>query len=99
MPDILAWVMYDIASNKIRSRVAKKCKKYGLTRVQKSIFLGRLDYNRFDELAEFCLEVIEENTDSVYLFPFCQEDFRKINVLGQGFDKKLVNDEILSKFF
>ncbi len=91
--------MYDIASNKTRSRVAKQCKKYGLTRVQKSIFLGKLNLNRFDELAQFFLEQIEEETDSVYLFPFCQEDFRKINVLGQGFDKKLVNDEILSKFF
>ncbi|MBA3018244.1 MAG: CRISPR-associated endonuclease Cas2, partial [Desulfobacteraceae bacterium] len=35
----------------------------------------------------------------VYLFPFCQEDFRNIKVLGQGFDRKLVNDEILAKFF
>ena len=99
MAKILAWIMYDITSNKIRSRVAKRCKKYGLTRVQKSIFLGKLDFNRFDELAEYCLEEIDEDTDSVYLFPFCQEDFRKVNVLGQGFDKKLVNDEILSKFF
>lgn len=99
MAKTLAWIMYDISSNKTRNRVAKRCKKYGLTRVQKSIFLGKMDFNRFDELAEFCLEEIEEDTDSVYLFPFCQEDFRKINVLGQGFDKKLVNDEILSRFF
>jgi len=70
-----------------------------MIRVQKSIFLGRLDINRFDELTEICLDEIDEETDSVYLFPFCQEDFRRIQVLGQGFDKKLVNDEILSKFF
>jgi CRISPR-associated protein Cas2 len=99
MAKILAWIMYDIVSNKTRNRVAKKCKKYGMTRVQKSIFLGKLDINRFDELTEICLDEIDEETDSVYLFPFCQEDFRRINVLGQGFDKKLVNDEILSKFF
>ncbi len=99
MSKTLAWIMYDIVSNKVRSRVAKKCKKYGMTRVQKSIFLGKLDMNRFDELAEICLDEIDEETDSVYLFPFCQEDFRRINVLGQGFDKKLVNNEILSKFF
>jgi hypothetical protein len=37
--------------------------------------------------------------DSVYLFPFCQDDFRRVKVLGQGFDRKLVNDEILAKFF
>lgn len=99
MSKILAWMMYDISSNKARSRVAKKCKKYGMTRVQKSIFLGKLDMNRFDELTEICLGEIDEETDSVYLFPFCQEDFRRIQVLGQGFDKKLVNDEILSNFF
>lgn len=91
--------MYDIAENKVRSKVAKTCKKYGLIRVQKSIFLGRLDNNRFDELAEYCLNLMDEDTDSVYLFPFCQDDFRRIQVLGQGFDRKLVNDEILSKFF
>ena len=99
MSKVLAWIMYDIVSNKIRNRVAKKCKQYGMTRVQKSIFLGKMDMNRFDELAEICIDEIDEDTDSVYLFPFCQEDFRRINVLGQGFDKKLVNDEILSKFF
>ena len=99
MAKVLAWIMYDIVSNKTRNRVAKKCKKYGMIRVQKSIFLGRLDINRFDELTEICLDEIDEETDSVYLFPFCQEEFRRIQVLGQGFDKKLVNDEILSKFF
>ena len=99
MSSILAWVMYDIAENKVRNKLAKVCKKYGLTRVQKSIFLGRLDTNRFDELAEHCLDLMDEETDSVYLFPFCQDDFRRIQVLGQRFDKKLVNDEILSKFF
>ncbi len=99
MSKILAWVMYDIADNKYRNRVAKTCKKYGLTRVQKSIFLGKLDYNRFDELCGLVYEEIDEETDSVYLFPFCQEDYKKIQVLGQGFDKKMVNDEILSMFF
>lgn len=99
MSKILAWIMYDITKNKIRNRVAKRCKKYGLTRVQKSVFLGKMDITRFEELSDYCMEQIEEDTDSVYLFPFCQEDFRRINVLGQGFDKKLVNDEILSKFF
>ena len=44
-------------------------------------------------------ELIDDETDKVYLFPFCQDDFKQIKVLGQGFDKKLVNDEILSKFF
>jgi CRISPR-associated protein Cas2 len=50
--------------------------KAGLIRVQKSVFLGRLESNRFDELSEKCRDLIDEERDSVYLFPFCQEDFR-----------------------
>ncbi|MFO7558791.1 MAG: CRISPR-associated endonuclease Cas2 [Desulfobacterales bacterium] len=99
MSSILAWIIYDIVEDKPRAKIAKACKKFGLKRVQKSVFLGRLELNRFDELSEICLDLMDEDTDSVYLFPFCQEDFRRIKVLGQGFDQKLVNDEILSQFF
>ena len=99
MADILVWVIYDIVEDKTRNRVAKALKKTGLRRVQKSVFLGKLDSNRFDEIGERCRDLIDEDEDSVYLFPFCQEDFRRITVLGQGFDKKLVNDEVLALFF
>jgi len=99
MSSILTWIVYDIVEDKPRLKVAKACKKYGLIRVQKSVFLGKLESNRFDELSEICRDLINEETDSLYVFPFCQEDFRKIKVLGQGFDRKFVNDEILSKFF
>lgn len=99
MSSILIWIVYDIVEDRLRNKVAKKCKQFGLQRVQKSVFLGRLESNRFDELSEICREIIDEDTDSVYLFPFCQEDFRRVQVLGQGFDRKLVNDEILAQFF
>jgi len=99
MMSVLVWTIYDIVEDKIRARVAKTCKQYGLERVQKSAFLGKLKMSRFDELSEKCLELINEEEDKVYLFPFCQDDFKKIKVLGQGFDKKLINEEVLSKFF
>jgi len=97
--DILVWILYDIANNKVRTKISKECKKAGLVRVQKSIFLGRIKWNRFDELTEMFDGLIDADNDKVYLFPFCQDDFKQIKVLGQGFDKKLVNDAILSKFF
>jgi CRISPR/Cas system-associated endonuclease Cas1 len=40
---------------------------------------------------------LENNIDII--FPFYQEDFKNIKVLGQGSDKKLINEEILSRFF
>lgn len=99
MSSILTWIIYDIVDDKVRGKVARLCKQYGLERVQKSAFLGKLKLNRFDELAERCRGLIDEKADSVYLFPFCQEDFNRVKVLGQGFDAKLVNEELLSRFF
>lgn len=99
MSSVLTWIIYDIVKNKTRNKVAKACKEAGLIRVQKSVFLGRIESNRFDELSEICRALIDEENDSVYLFPFCQEDFRRVKVLGQGFDRELVNDEVLSQFF
>jgi len=99
MSSILIWIIYDIVDDKVRGKISRQCKQYGLERVQKSAFLGKLKLSRFDELAEKCQSLIDEKVDSVYLFPFCQEDFNRVKVLGQGFDMKLVNEELLSKFF
>lgn len=96
---MLTWVIYDIVDNKKRTGVVKVCKGYGLYRVQKSVFLGRLNNNQIDELTMQCEDIIDEKKDSVYVFPLCDDDFKKVKLLGQAFDKKLVSDEILAKFF
>ncbi|HUS75473.1 MAG TPA: CRISPR-associated endonuclease Cas2 [Methanothrix sp.] len=95
---MLVWVIYDISENRIRSRVAKLCKNYGLFRVQKSAFLGDLNRNQSDSLALECEAVIEE-TDSVYVFPMCEDCFDKIKLIGTGFDRELVAGIMLTKVF
>ena len=42
--------------------------------------------------------MIDHDQDSVYVFPMCQDDFKKVELLGQAFDKAMVNDEISSLF-
>ncbi|RKX94366.1 MAG: CRISPR-associated endonuclease Cas2 [Spirochaetes bacterium] len=96
---MLTWVIYDITDNKIRAKVAKACKGYGLYRVQKSAFLGNLNRNEIDELSIQCQDIMDEGVDSVYIFPMCDEDFKKVKLLGQAFDKRLVSDEVIAKFF
>lgn len=95
---MLVWAIYDIQKDKVRAKIAKLCKQAGLYRVQKSVFLGDIENNRLDELALSSKKEIKEE-DSVYIFPMCREDFKKVILLGQAFDKKLVSDEIISKFF
>jgi len=95
---MLVWVIYDITDNKIRDSVAKRCKGYGLYRVQKSAFLGDLNRNEADSLALECEELIDE-ADSVFVFPMCDECFKKIELIGEGFDKDLVSDRKITKVF
>ena len=95
----MLWVIYDITENNIRRKVANICLDKGLYRVQKSVFLGNLNANERDSLAIECEDIIDLDVDSVYIFPMDTESFRKVKLLGQAFDKELVSDEVLTKFF
>lgn len=95
----LVWVIYDIVEDKKRNKIAKLCKNKGLYRVQKSVFLGTLNNNQIDEINLQCSDIMDEKVDSVYIFPMCEADFKKVKLLGQAFDKKLVSAEVLTKFF
>lgn len=96
---MLVWVIYDITENRIRQKVSDCCKSYGLYRVQKSVFLGDLDTNDRDSLALECEDLIDIEKDSVYIFPMDEQSFKKVHLIGQAFDKELVSDEVLTKFF
>jgi CRISPR-associated protein Cas2 len=93
---MLTWVIYDIADDRTRTRIAKRCLNFGLYRVQKSCFLGDVPPNRVDEIEVFSKEEMDEDNDSVYIFPMCKEDFDKVRIVGQGFSKELVADEVLT---
>jgi CRISPR-associated protein Cas2 len=95
---MLVWAIYDIRSNKIRNRIIKYCKNVGLYRVQKSVFLGNINSNEIDELKVQSEDIINPDTDSVYIFPMCEADFKKAILLGQAFDQELVTDEIKELF-
>jgi len=94
--EVLIWLIYDISDDKVRGKVAKACKNMGLYRVQKSAFAGAINVSRLKELKARCEDLIEEG-DSVYLFPMCEADFKKVMILGKGFDKELVAGEKITE--
>lgn len=96
--DNLVWIIYDIADDRARGRIARACINKGLYRVQKSAFLGTLNRTQLQELAAICADIINPQVDSVYIFPMCEEDFKKVRLLGQAFDRDLVADEIKALF-
>jgi CRISPR-associated protein Cas2 len=94
---MLTWVVYDISKDRTRTKIGDRCLDFGLQRVQKSVYLGDIPPNRVDEIIVFSRELLNLKTDSVYVFPMCRPDFDKVRIVGQGFDRELVADEILTK--
>jgi len=96
---MIAWVIYDIKKDKSRSRISKLCKMSGLYRVQKSVFLGSMEENEKDSLRLEFEELIDTETDSIYIFPMNKSELKQTVLMGQAFDKKLITDEIKAMFF
>ena len=94
---MLLWIIYDISKDKPRKKMSDACEQYGLYRVQYSAFLGNVNKNQMDEVQLRAEELINEKTDAVYLFPMCEEDFKKVALVGQEFDRKLIADQLSTK--
>lgn len=95
---MICWVMYDIKDDKARTKIAKACQQSGLYRVQYSVFLGTIDVDRKDELYLRIEELMDEDVDSVYMFPMSKDELQDTELLGQAFDKDMVTDEVKSLF-
>lgn len=95
---MICWVMYDIKEDRIRTKVSKFCVQSGLNRVQYSVFLGQIEPNEKDILMLKCQQIINEETDSVYIFPMSKDELRDTVLLGQAFDKKLITDKVKALF-
>jgi CRISPR-associated protein Cas2 len=96
---MIVWVLYDIKEDRARTKISKICKKTGLYRVQYSVFLGTLEANTRDTLKLQIEELMNEETDSVYIFPMSKNELQLTVLLGQAFDKKLVTDDVKALFF
>lgn len=67
-------MIYDIPSDKIRSRLGEICKDYGLERVQYSGFLGLLTRNMREELCLKLGETLGDEPGKIMIQPICEKD-------------------------
>jgi CRISPR-associated protein Cas2 len=61
--------------------------------------LGTLEKNQFDSIQLQVEELIDEDKDSIYIFPMSKDELQQTVILGQAFDKDFVTDEVRSLFF
>ena len=95
---MIAWVIYDIVNDRSRTKIAKYCKQAGLYRVQYSVFIGKIEQSRLDELQLKFEAIMDKDVDKIYIFPLSKKALQQTVLLGQAFDKKLVNDQVKALF-
>lgn len=75
--EILTYVFYDVEEDKIRNRIGRVCKNYGLERIQFSGFIGYLSRNKREELAIKLRDLLNEGNGKILIQPVCEKDFRE----------------------
>jgi CRISPR-associated protein Cas2 len=80
---LTAVVAYDISEDRRRARVAATIQQWG-DRVQRSVFVCTLDHTQLAELTDRVKEIINPDTDSVYVFRQCAACWHDVIVLGQA---------------
>ncbi|MGQ9788845.1 MAG: CRISPR-associated endonuclease Cas2 [Candidatus Hadarchaeaceae archaeon] len=81
--------IYDITDNRFRNRVARKCKDFGLKRIQKSCFAGDMSLNKIEMLNIELNNLLAEKEaydvseyDAIYVLPLCETCFAKKTLMG-----------------
>lgn len=85
-------VMYDIASDKVRTLVAKYLERLGLSRVQKSVFMGCADRKVFNQLKSDLADVqaAYDNDDSIILIPISADMAKSMRLIGRELDIDII---------
>ena len=81
-------VIYDIVEDKLRTKVANKCKDYGLQRIQYSAFFGELSTNRREELNMALRKLLSQHCARVHFFPMCDKDIRLMKMIDTGYSEE-----------
>ncbi len=95
MKKSMYYAVYDISDDKTRIRTIQALKNMGFVRIQKSVFCGSLSSQQKKDLIEILKRITGEN-ESVYLILACQKCFGKVTIIGHGFDKEYVADDLES---
>ena len=86
---MLFWLIYDISENKVRSKIASKCKNYWFFRVQKSSFIGNLSKNRAEMLILEIKDLDLKPEDCIFMIPACKSCFSEREIIGKLDEERL----------
>lgn len=99
--DMLFFVMYDIESNKVRNQVVKYLIRSGCQRIQKSIFLAKLDPVVFSKIKSdlAAIQSYYDNDDSILIVPISTDYLSAMKIIGRTIDMDVITKNKNTLFF
>lgn len=82
-PEAEVLLLYDVESDRIRTRLADLCLNYSLTRIQFSAFMGKINRNRRQELCIRIRDLIGDEPARVRIIPLFEDSLREAWTLDQ----------------
>lgn len=76
MQELRTLVMYDIEDDRVRYKVSEACLDFGLERIQFSVFRGKLNRNKREELLMRLTNILGQEPGKILIQPMCEDDFR-----------------------
>jgi len=80
---MLYTISYDIRDDRRRNKIHKLLKDFG-NPVQFSVFEANLDADQFERLLDRVGKILDEEQDSLRVYPLCAGCREKIEIIGQG---------------
>ncbi|MEM4404459.1 MAG: CRISPR-associated endonuclease Cas2 [Nitrososphaerota archaeon] len=81
-------VIYDISDDYTRGVMADALKRLGLTRVQRSAFIGPAVFSLISDVKNAARRIINVETDNVQIYPLTQASYNMRIVLGREFGEE-----------
>ena len=99
--NMIFFVMYDIASDKVRRAVVKYLQRKGCHRVQRSIFLSDVPGNVCQEIQQDlqAVQQMYDNEDSIFIVPLSIDFIRTMKVIGVNVNFDLILKTKSTMFF
>ena len=89
------YIFYDIPDDRLRTKVADVLKDFGLERIQKSVFFGRLSRNRVEELCLVLDDLIGDKEADVRIIFVPPSFVNKVIIVRAMYDIRMIEEEVL----
>lgn len=88
-------VSYDIRNNRIRKLVSDYLINKGFIRIQKSVFLGEVKVEIYENIIVYIENIIDKESDNICSIPISKNDYFNIITMGNLGNYKIYEEDIL----